>query len=71
MGLEKVVLNKIEEVDAEIADNSYFAYGTLFIRGGAKEQGLKLFRVTNAIKDAVTCELITSEVGDDLAIDFA
>jgi len=43
----------------------------LFIRGGAKEQGLKLFRVINAIKDAVTCELITSVVGDDLAIDFA
>ena len=70
MGLEKVVLNKIEEVNADIADNAYFAYGTLFIRNADQFKSLDVYRMMQALKSVVLCELQLSEAGNEYAIDF-
>jgi hypothetical protein len=70
MGLEKVVLNVIEDADGEIADSAAFYCGTLFLRGAAHVPGIRLYRVVNAIKTIVNCELQINEAGDDIAIDF-
>ena len=70
MGLEKVVLNAIENADGEIADQAYFSNGTLFLSGAAHASGITLYRVVNAIKSVVTCELGLNQVGDDVVIDF-
>jgi hypothetical protein len=70
MGLEKVVLNVVEDADGEIYDAAYFSNGTLFLTGAAQVPGLRLYRVVNAIKTVVNCDLQINEVGDDVAIDF-
>jgi hypothetical protein len=70
MGLEKVVLNKIEEVNADIADNAYFAYGTLFIKNADQFKALDVYRMMQALKSVVLCELQLSEAGNEFAIDF-
>ena len=70
MGLEKVVLNKIEEVNADLADNAYFSNGTLFIRNSGYYNAVDLYRIMNAIKSVVTCELDLNLVGSEYAIDF-
>ena len=70
MGLEKVVLNAIENADGEIADQAYFCNGTLFLAGCRHASGISLYRVVNAIKSVVTCDIDLNEVGNDIAIDF-
>ena len=70
MGLEKVVLNKIEEVNAELADNAYFSNGTLFIRNSGYFNAVDIYRAMNAIKSVVTCELDLNLAGSEYAIDF-
>jgi len=70
MGLEKVVLNVIEDADGEVYDNAYFSNGTLWLAGSANVTGMRLYRVLNAIKSVVTCNIQVNEVGADIAIDF-
>ena len=70
MGLEKVVINKIEEVNAELADNAYFSNGTLFIKNSGYYNAVDIYRVMNAIKSVVTCELDLNLSGSEYAIDF-
>ena len=70
MGLEKVVLNKVEEVNAQLADNAYFYNGTMYIRNSGYFNAVDIYRVMNAIKSVVTCDLDLSLVGDEYAIDF-
>jgi hypothetical protein len=70
MGLETVVLNKIAEVNPELANNAYFYDGTLFIRNSGYFNAVDIYRVMNAIKSVVTCELDLSLVGSEYAIDF-
>ena len=70
MGLEKVVLNKIEEVNADIADNAYFSNGTLFIRNADQFKSLDVYRMMQALKSVVLCALQLSEAGREYAIDF-
>ena len=70
MGLEKVVLNKIEEVNAELAKNAYFDNGTLFIRNSGYFNAVDMYRVMNAIKSVVFCDLDLNLLGDEYAIDF-
>ena len=74
MGLEKVVLNAIENADGEVADNAEFFNGTLFLSGAARVEthigGIRLDRVMNAIKSVVNCTLEVHEAGDDIVIDF-
>jgi hypothetical protein len=70
MGLEKIVLNKVEEVNAQLADNAYFYNGTLFIRNSGYFNAVDIYRVMNAIKSVVTCELDLNLSGSEYAIDF-
>lgn len=70
MGLEKVVLNKIREVNAELSNNAYFSNGTMFIRNSGYFNAVDIYRVMNAIKSVVTCELDLNLAGDEYAIDF-
>ena len=70
MGLETVVLKRIEEVNADIADNAYFAYGTLFIKNADQFKALDVYRMMQALKSVVLCELQLSEAGNEYAIDF-
>jgi hypothetical protein len=70
MGLETVVLKKIEEVNPAIADNAYFAYGTLFIRNADQFKALDVYRMMQALKSVVLCELQLSEANNEFAIDF-
>jgi hypothetical protein len=75
MGLEKVVLNKLEEVNADLADNAYFCNGTLFIRNASQFNAVDMFRIMNAIKSVVTCDLDLNMSSDvvgqaEYAIDF-
>lgn len=70
MGLEKVVLNKIREVNAELSNNAYFSNGTMFIRNSGYFNAVDIYRVMNAIKSVVTCELDLNLSGDEYAIDF-
>ena len=70
MGLEKVVLNKIADADGEIYDNAYFSHGTLWLVSSADVPGMRLYRVLNAIKSVVTCDLEVNQTGSDIAIDF-
>ena len=70
MGLEKIVLNKVEEVNAELADNAYFSNGTLFIRNSGYFNAVDLYRIMNAIKSVVTCDLDLNLAGNEYAIDF-
>ena len=75
MGLETVVLKKIEEVNSDIADNAYFAYGTLFIRNADQFKALDIYRMMQALKTVVLCEMQLSETTltsqpNEFAIDF-
>ena len=70
MGLEKVVLNKLKEVNAELADDAYFCDGTLFIRNAWYFNAVEMYRVMNAIKSVVTCDLDLNLSGSEYAIDF-
>jgi hypothetical protein len=70
MGLETVVLKRIEEVNSDIADNAYFAYGTLFIKNADQFKSLDVYRMMQALKSVVLCELQLSEAGNEFAIDF-
>jgi hypothetical protein len=70
MGLEKVVLNKLAEVNAELADNAYFYDGTLFIRNAAHYNAIDMYRAMTAIKSVVHCELDLNLAGLEYAIDF-
>lgn len=74
MGLEKVVLSAIENVDGGVADNAEFFNGTLFLSGAARVEthigGIRLSRVVDAIKSVVSCTLEVHEAGDDIVIDF-
>ena len=70
MGLEKVVTNKLEEVNPELATNAYFYDGTLFIRNSGYFNAVDIYRAMNAIKSVVTCELDLNLSGSEYAIDF-
>ncbi len=70
MGLEKVVLDKLEEVDVSVADNAEFRYGTLFIANSSGVSTYDIYHALNALKDVVNCGLQTSRVGNEIAIDF-
>ena len=74
MGLEKVVLNVIADADGEAHDNACFRNGTLFINGAALAEqpisGMRLYRILNAIKTVVNCNVECHEAGDDIVIDF-
>jgi len=70
MGLESVVFNKVDEVNHELAKNAYFYNGTLFIRNSGYFNAVDIYRVMNAIKSVVTCDLDLNLVGDEYAIDF-
>ena len=71
MGLEKVVLNKLEDVNTELAKNAYFYDGTLFIRNSGYFNAVDIYRVMNAIKSVVTCDLdLNITLADEYAIDF-
>ena len=70
MGLEKVVINKIEEVNVELAKNCYFNNGTLFIRNSGYYNAVEIYRAMNAIKSVVTCDLDLNLIGSEYAIDF-
>jgi hypothetical protein len=70
MGLETVVLKRIEEVNPDIADNAYFAYGTLFIKNADQFKALDVYRMMQALKSVVLCELQLSEANNEFAIDF-
>lgn len=74
MGLEKVVLNAIENADGEIADQAYFRNGNLYLLRAANEvtpiSGMRLYRIVNAIKSVVNCKVEAYEDGDDIVIKF-
>ncbi len=74
MGLEKVVLNVIEDADGEAHANARFLNGSLFIEGAARAEapisGMRLYRILNAIKTVVNCNVECHEIGDDIVIDF-
>jgi len=74
MGLEKIVLNAIEDADGEAHDNARFCNGTLFIEGAARAEdpisGIRLYRILNAIRSVVNCNVECHEAGDDIVIDF-
>jgi len=71
MGLEKVVLDKLESVDTELADGAYFKNGTLWIPYTDTPRGrLDVYRAVNALKEVVSCALQTSLVGNEVAVDF-
>ena len=70
MGLEKIVINKLAEVNPELARNAYFYNGTLFIRNAKDFTAIDLYRMGEAIKSVVTCSLDLSYSGNEFAIDF-
>ena len=70
MGLEKVILNKLEEVNADVADNARWFNGTLFIANDTGVSTYDIYRALNAIKSIITCELQTRRVGNEIAVDF-
>ena len=70
MGLEKIVLAKIADVDAEIAEEAAFYDGTLFLYGAAQVPGMRLYRVINAVNSVVNCSMQLSEADGNIAIDF-
>ena len=70
MGLEKIVLAKIADVDAEIAEDAAFYNGTLFLYGAARLPGLRLYRVINAVSSVVNCSMQLSDADGTIAIDF-
>lgn len=70
MGLEKVVINKIAEVNPALANDAYFYNGTLFIKNSGYYNAVDIYRVMNAIKSVVTCDLDLNLSGSEYAIDF-
>ena len=71
MGLEKVVLNAVADANTSVADNAYFENGTLFIRNAGMFNAVDMYRVMNAIKSVVTCDLdLNITLADEFAIDF-
>ena len=68
MGLEKVVLNKIKEVDPQLQASFY--NGTLFIDNEPNLDTMTIYRINNAVKSVVTCEIRLSRNRDEIAIDF-
>ena len=70
MGLEKVVTNKIAEVNPELASNAYFYNGTLFIKNSGHFNAVDIYRAMNAIKSVVICDLDLNLAGSEYAIDF-
>ena len=70
MGLEKVVINKLDECNPELARNSYFSNGTLFIQNSGYFNAVDIYRAMNAIKSVVTCDLDLGLAGSEYYIDF-
>ena len=70
MGLEKVVINKLDECNPTLANDAYFSNGTLFIRNSGYYNAVDIYRAMNAIKSVVTCELDLNLAGSEYAIDF-
>lgn len=74
MGLEKVVLNAIENADGEVADQAYFRNGNLYLYGAARADqpitGMRFYRVLKAIESVVNCKIEAREEGNDILIDF-
>ena len=68
MGLEKVVLNKLKEVDPQLQASFY--NGTLFIDNEPNLDTMTLYRINNAVKSVVTCPIQISKNRDEIAIDF-
>jgi hypothetical protein len=68
MGLEKVVLNKLKEVDPHLQASFY--NGTLFIDNEPNLDTMTLYRINNAVKSVVTCPIQISKNRDEIAIDF-
>ena len=68
MGLEKVVLNKLKEVDPHLQASFY--NGTLFIDNEPNLDTMTLYRINNAVKSVVTCPIQISRNRDEIAIDF-
>jgi hypothetical protein len=68
MGLEKVVLNKLKEVDPHLQASFY--NGTLFIDNEPNLDTLTIYRINNAVKSVVTCPIQVSKNRDEIAIDF-
>jgi hypothetical protein len=68
MGLEKVVLNKLKEVDPHLQASFY--NGTLFIDNEPNLDTMTLYRINNAVKSVVTCPIQVSKNRDEIAIDF-
>ena len=68
MGLEKVVLNKLKEVDPHLQASFY--NGTLFIDNEPNLDTPTIYRINNAVKSVVTCPIQISKNRDEIAIDF-
>jgi hypothetical protein len=68
MGLEKVVLNKLKEVDPHLQASFY--NGTLFIDNEPNLDTVTIYRISNAVKSVVTCPIQMSKNRDEIAIDF-
>jgi lactam utilization protein B len=70
MGLEKIVLDKLESINAVIADCAYFCNGTLFVRGDDGYQARDIDRVVEQLKQMLYCNIEATFSGNEFAIDF-
>jgi len=70
MGLEKVVLARLEETNASVADNARWFHGTLFIANEVGVSTYDIYEALNALKTVITCGLQTRRVGNEIAVDF-
>jgi len=70
MGLEKVVLNRIMEVNADIFDNAEFFNGSLFIRKDDTYCFMQLRNCMDVIAKMVCCPVEITESDTQYAIDF-
>ena len=70
MGFETKVLNHIAEVDLTVSRFAYFYNGTLWIETNPFVTTGDVYDVVESLKSIVTCEMQTSRVGDEIAIDF-
>lgn len=71
MGFETKVLNAIEEFNVNVRDNASFYNGTLFIENSNDVTTGDIFKVVEMLKSSVVlCEMKTSRVGNEIAIDF-
>ncbi len=70
MGLEKVVLSKIEDTNGAIYDNAEFFNGTLFIRKDDTYEFKHLWYVAHVLETALSCRVRMTDCGDQYSIDF-